>query len=267
MLPLEDEHRGGGVHAGAAEPGGPLHRLQRNAAVQVADQLPVVQAPGGGDRVRQHLADRVRLGGVRVDIRAGAAVPGDIGPDEPIAGLTEKRLGSFSANRRGPRPRPRERVAVTGGHLGSGGGQQRGERPQHEADLARADELGVVGGDTAAAAAAAAAGGQCRRREGGGGYRTEPGCREVSSGSSFREVTWPGKGPAAGAGGEAAGYGRCMTVPAGSGGLTVLPAPGSRQVARDRRRCPRSRWPAPARRTARPARSARRSRSRHTRGR
>src|ERR1022692_2837374 len=113
-LPLEDEHIGGQVLARAVELRGSLHGLQRDAAVQVRDDLRVVQALGGGDRGGRRLADRVRLGHVGVDIGWGAAVLRDVGRDH---GLAQRVLHSAVPSVGHHEP---------GGVLGSHGAEERG---------------------------------------------------------------------------------------------------------------------------------------------
>src|SRR5579875_2363979 len=84
-LPLEDEGGGGAVLAQGVEPHRTLDAGQRDAAVQVADDLRVVGAAGGGDRLRHHLADRVGLGYVGVDAGRVAAVLRDVLLDHLLA--------------------------------------------------------------------------------------------------------------------------------------------------------------------------------------
>src|SRR3984957_7871657 len=85
LLPLEDDCRHRAVLAQRVELYRALDAVQLDPAVQVVDDLGVVGAMGGSDRLREHLAHRVRLGHVGVDARRAAAVQGDVLPDHLLA--------------------------------------------------------------------------------------------------------------------------------------------------------------------------------------
>src|SRR6266536_3861867 len=69
FLPLEDERRGSGVPAHLVELHWSLDAAQRYAAVQVADDLHVIGALGGYDRLGGDLTHSVALGHVGIDVR------------------------------------------------------------------------------------------------------------------------------------------------------------------------------------------------------
>src|SRR3984885_8315528 len=85
LVPLEHEGGRGRVLTERVEQHCALHRLQRDAAVQVGDDRLVVGAAGRVDRLVDDLADRVRLGHVGVDVGGSAAVLLDVLGDHLLA--------------------------------------------------------------------------------------------------------------------------------------------------------------------------------------